>query len=136
MNLLRPILIILMWGAVLLVSACSNNPESVATKEFMADLKKSNSYAMFGQVAKQGRYSLLDASPHLTVAQALMRAGGMAPHADMEHFVLRRGSGRFEQRLIISIGAIMRLGDVYETNPIVKAGDIIFAYSTMEFSKL
>jgi len=136
MNLLRPIFFIVMCGAVLLLSACSNNPESVATKEFMADLTQSNSYAMFGQVPKQGRYSLQDAAPHLTVSQALVRAGGLAAHTDKEHFVLRRGSGRFEQRLIISIDAIMRLGDVYETNPVVKAGDVIFAYGTMEFSKL
>ena len=134
MNLLRPILFTVMCAAVLLLSACSNNPESIATEKYMAYLKQADSYAMFGGVLKQGRYSLHDATPHLTVTQAILRAGGLCAHKD--HIVLRRGSGKFAQRLLINLDAIMRKGDVDEANPVLKAGDVIFVYKIMQFSKL
>jgi protein involved in polysaccharide export with SLBB domain len=129
MNLLRS-LIAISLGCFL--TACSNNLESIATKELMASLKQSHSYVMRGAVLKQGRYSLQDAPLHLRVSQTILRAGGFGSVSDKRHVVLRRGSGKLEQRLIVNVDAVMRHTDVDETDPVVKAGDVIIVYSKME----
>ena len=133
MNLLRLIIFIVTSGAVLLLTACSNNPESVATKEFMADLKQSNSYAMHGHVQKQGRYSLADTS-RISVSQAILRAGGFSAIADKSHIVLHRGAGKLKQRMLINVDAIMRKTDANEDDPTIKAGDVIIVYGPDGFS--
>jgi|GEM_PF-3089445 len=128
MNLFRPVLFNVMCGAVLLLSACSNNPESIATEKFKSDLKQSNSYAIFGHIAAHGRYSLADISSRITVSQAILRAGGFSSIAHKEHVVLHRGVGKVKQRLIINVDAIMRKTDANEDDPTVKAGDVIILY--------
>lgn len=129
MNLLRSIIVIAMCGAVLLLSACSNDPESVATKEYMAVLKQSNSFAMFGAVQRQGRYSLADISSRITVSQSILRAGGFCSVSNKSHVVLRRGAGKLKQRLLINVDAIMRKTEANEDDPTIKAGDVIIVYS-------
>lgn len=114
-------------------SGCASNPESIATKEMMAAYKLSNSYGMFGHVCLQGKYSLADASPRLTVSQAVLRAGGFGPHADKWHVVLRRGVGKLEQRILINLDAIWRHKDPHEIDPVVWAGDVIIVYQAFEF---
>ncbi|MCX6852543.1 MAG: hypothetical protein NTY98_26935 [Verrucomicrobia bacterium] len=129
MNLLRSIISIFLCGAVLLLSACSNDPESVATKDYMANLKQSNSYAMFGAVQRLGRYSLATASSRITVSQSILRAGGFCSVSHKSHVVLRRGTGKLKQRLLINVDAIMRKTDASEDDPTIKAGDVIIVYS-------
>lgn len=116
----------------LMQGCCSDNPESVATKKLMESLKQKNCYAMHGWIQKQGHYTLADASPRLTVCQAILRAGGFASTSDKRHVVVRRGTGRLEQRLIVNIDAIMRKGDLSETDPVIKAGDVIIVYGMPE----
>ncbi len=134
MNLLSPIIFIVTCGAVLLLSACSNNPESIATKEYMADLKQSNSYGIFGAVQKQGRYSLADASLRFTVSRSILRAGGFDAVSNKKHVVLRRGAGKLRQRLLINVDGIMRKTDASEDDPTIKAGDVIIVYGRDGFS--
>lgn len=122
--------------AALLLTACSHNPESVATKEYMALLTQSNCYGMFGAVAKQGSYTLRDAAPHLTVSQSILRAGGFGPSSEKEFVILRRGSGKFEQRMFINVDAIHRQMGFDETDIVVKAGDVIIVYDKMKFFEL
>jgi protein involved in polysaccharide export with SLBB domain len=128
MNLLRPVAFFIFCGALLLLSACSNNPESIATEKFRTDLKQSNSYAMFGHIAAQGRYSLASIPSRMTVTKAILRAGGFSSVAHKSHVVLHRGVGKVKQRLIIDVDAIMRQKDPNEDDPTVKAGDVIIVY--------
>ncbi len=99
----------------------------------MADYKLSNSYGMFGHVARQGKYSLVDASPRLTVSQAVLRAGGPASHGDLRHVVLRRGVGKLEQRILVNMDVIWRHKDTREIDPVIWAGDVIIVYDMIEF---
>lgn len=134
MNLLRLIVSMCLCGAILLLSACSNGPETVATKEYMADLKQSNSYAMFGAICRHGRYSLAETSSRITVSRAILRAGGFGSVSHKKHVVLRRGAGKLRQRLLVNVDAIMRKTDANEDDPTIKAGDVIIVYGRDGFS--
>lgn len=112
----------LLYLAPLLGISCSTRSNTEAIR----DLEARNSILLYGQVIKQGMFSLDQAPKSLTVSGAVVHFGqGFAPYGDLRHVVLKRGLGSTAQRLIVDVKGILRYGITGGVDPLVQAGDVI-----------
>ena len=113
---------------VLLCSAftsCSSYDEHEAkvTTRMINRLYDERAYMVTGVVGKPGRYPA-DISKHIKVSQAIQQAGGFAQFANKDRVILRRGTGRYMQRLFISLDKKSHRMTLMP-DPVIRVGDVI-----------
>ncbi|MEI6703658.1 MAG: polysaccharide biosynthesis/export family protein [Deltaproteobacteria bacterium] len=93
----------------------------------------SDFFTVFGQVAKQGKYEMLP-DEELTVAQAILRAGGPTQFAKLSKVkVLRKTPNKGNVPIIINVKEIMENGRLEKDIPIRKDDVIIIPEKIFNF---
>jgi polysaccharide biosynthesis/export protein len=90
------------------------------------------SYTMFGQVLRQGKYDL-PMNQDLTISQAILVAGGFAQFADTEHVKIVRTTPQGEKNILVNVDSIMRKGLMQHDIYLRKNDVIIVMEKTINF---
>ena len=101
----------------------------VALETSVADINRpsaapmSDTFTVYGQVQRQGKYELL-ADEELTISQAILRAGGFAQFAKKEKVKLIRKSGAKNVTILVNLRDVMERGKLEKDVP-MRANDVI-----------
>lgn len=82
-----------------------------------------DTYTMFGFVLKQGKYDL-SKYEDMTISQVILRAGGFAQFADVEHVIVVRSTPGGEKRILVNVDSIMRKG-LLQNDIFIRKNDVI-----------
>ncbi len=90
-------------------------------------------FTVFGQVAKQGKYEMLP-DEELTVAQAILRAGGPTQFAQLKKVkIIRKTPNKGNVPIVVNVKDIMENGKLDKDIPIRKDDVIIIGEKMFNF---